>query len=87
MLWFTTPPEMVILAVPLLTFVTVRVIPSAASSGEMVAGETVTIPVLLDVTLTLVAKSEICTFSVFVPVQVSVFVTAVPINTSGVAGA
>ena len=56
---------MVTVAVPLVTLVTVRVTPAAASSGEIVAGETVTIPVALDVTFTLVAKLEMRTLSVF----------------------
>lgn len=52
---------MVIVALPLLTLVTVRTTPVAASSGEIVAGKTVATPVLLDVTVTLVAKLEMCT--------------------------
>ncbi len=75
---------MVILAVPLVTLVTVSVTPAAASAGEIVAGETVTIPVALDVTFTLVAKFEIRSSNVLVPVHVRALVTLVPINTSGV---
>ena len=75
---------MVFVALPLLTLVTVSVTPLAASAGDTVVGDTVTIPVLLDVKFTLVAKFEIRSSNVLVPVHVRALVTLVPINTSGV---
>lgn len=70
-------------AFPLLIFVTVREMPIAASSGEIVVGDTVTMFVLLDDILTGVAKFEMCSSNVFVLVQVSVLVMVFPINTVG----
>lgn len=46
--------------------VRVILLPAVASAAEIVAGETVTIPVALDVTFTLVAKLEMCTEVFFV---------------------
>ena len=75
---------MIIVALPLLTLVTVSVTPLAASTGDIVLGDTVTIPVLLDVIFTLDDKFEIRTSKVLVPVHVNALVTVVPISTSGV---
>ena len=74
---------MIIVALPLLTLVTVSVTPLAASTGDIVLGDTVTIPVLLDVIFTLDDKFEIRTSNVLVPVHVRALVTVCPINIVG----
>ena len=77
------PPEMVIVALPLLTLVTVSVTPLAASAADTVVGDTVTTPVLLEIKFTLVAKFEIRSSNVLVPVHVRALVTVCPINIIG----
>lgn len=61
------------MALPLLTLVMVTVTPAAPSLGLMVLGDTVKMPVLLDVTLTLSIRLAMFTCSVEVPVQTMSF--------------
>lgn len=64
---------MVSVAEPVATRVSVTVTPLAAAAGLMVLGVTVKMPVLLELTATLVAKFEICTCSVVVPAHTMSF--------------
>lgn len=64
---------MLSVALPLLTLVMVIVTPAAPSLGLMVLGDTVKMPVLLDVTLTLSIRLAMFTCSVEVPVQTMSF--------------
>lgn len=64
---------MLSVALPLLTLVMVTVTPAAPSLGLMVLGDTVKMPVLLDVTLTLSIRLAMFTCSVEVPVQTMLF--------------
>lgn len=64
---------MLSVALPLLTLVMVTVTPAAPSLGLMVLGDTVKMPLSLDVTLTLSIRLAMFTCSVEVPVQTMSF--------------